>query len=91
MKATTVTEAATADKVEKPYFVNVGLFAKPENAAGAHTKLLAAQLPSVTKKLKTSKGLLTRVRVGPFNSQSQAQTAVEKIKALQLDAIIVQP
>lgn len=90
-KATKVTKDAKADKLEKPYFINVGLFAKPENAAGAHTKLLAAQLPSVTKELKTSKGLLTRVRVGPFKSQSQAQTAVEKIKALQLDAIIVQP
>jgi cell division protein FtsN len=31
------------------------------------------------------------VRVGPFSTQQEAQAAVEKIKALQLDAIIVQP
>jgi len=76
---------------EKPFFINVGLFAKPDNAANAHAKLIAADLPSVTKELKSSKGPLTRVRVGPFASQQEAQAAVEKIKALQLDAIIVQP
>jgi cell division septation protein DedD len=81
----------SSNATDKPYFINVGLFAKPENAANAHAKLLEAQLPSVTKALKSSKGPLTRVRVGPFASQSEAQAAAEKIKALQLDAMIVQP
>ena len=77
---------------DKPYYINVGVFAKPENAANAHAKLLEAQLPSVSKELKSSKvPSLTRVRVGPFDSQLEAQVAVEKIKALQLDAIMVQP
>lgn len=76
----------------KPYYVNVGLFAKPENAARAHAKLVQAQLPSVAKELKTAKASsLTRVRVGPFKTRQEAQAAVEKIKSLQLDAIIVQP
>jgi cell division protein FtsN len=76
----------------KPYYVNVGLFAKPENAAKAHAKLVQAQLPSVAKELKTTKASsLTRVRVGPFKTRQEAQAAVEKIKSLQLDAIIVQP
>ena len=82
--------AATADAADKPYFINVGLFAVPENAASAHAKLLEAQLPSVLKELKSTKGRQIRVRVGPFTSKSDAQAAVEKIKALQLDAIIVQ-
>ncbi len=87
--ATTTVSATGSDK---PYFINVGLFAKPENAANAHAKLLEAQLPSVAKELKSSKvPSLTRVRVGPFSTQQEAQVAVEKIKALQLDAIIVQP
>lgn len=75
----------------KPYFINVGLFAKPENSARAHAKLLEAQLPSVTRELKSAKGPVTRVRVGPFNNLQDAEAAVEKIQALQLDAIIVQP
>lgn len=87
-KASTV---ATADAaVTKPYFINVGLFAVPENAASAHAKLLEAQLPSVLKELKSTKGRQIRVRVGPFTSKTDAQAAVEKIKALQLDAVIVQ-
>lgn len=80
-----------AASTAKPYYVNVGLFAVPENASRAHDKLLAAQLPSVTKELKSAKGPLTRVRVGPFASQQEARTAADKIKALQLDAIVVQP
>lgn len=81
---------ATSDAAVKPYFINVGLFAVPENAASAHAKLLEAQLPSVLKELKSTKGRQIRVRVGPFTSRSDAQAAVEKIKALQLDAVIVQ-
>lgn len=96
---TTTTEApkrkassmATADAAVKPYFINVGLFAVPENAASAHTKLLEAQLPSVLKELKSTKGRQIRVRVGPYHSKTDAQAAVEKIKALQLDAVVVQP
>lgn len=87
--AAKATPAATS--TEHPYFINVGLFAVPENAARAHEKLRNAQLPSVTKELKSAKGPLTRVRVGPFASQQEAQAAALKIKALQLDAIIVQP
>ncbi len=91
-KASATTAKASAASSDKPYFINVGLFAKPENAANAHAKLLEAQLPSVAKELKSSKmPSLTRVRVGPFSTQQEAQAAVEKIKALQLDAIIVQP
>jgi len=89
--AAAVTATKTADASDKPYFINVGLFAIPENAASAHAKLLEAQLPSVLKELKSTKGRQIRVRVGPYRSKTDAQAAVEKIKALQLDAIIVQP
>lgn len=85
------TATATADVTDKPYFINVGLFAIPENAASAHAKLLEAQLPSVLKELKSTKGRQIRVRVGPYRSKADAQAAAEKIKALQLDAVIVQP
>jgi hypothetical protein len=89
--AAAVTAPKTADASDKPYFINVGLFAVPENAANAHAKLLEAQLPSVLKELKSTKGRQIRVRVGPYRSKADAQAAVETIKALQLDAVIVQP
>ena len=81
--------SAPDDAAAKAFFINVGLFGVPENAARAHAKLLEAQLPSVMKELK-SKTRQIRVRVGPFATQAAAEAAVEKIKALQLDAAIVQ-
>jgi cell division protein FtsN len=78
-------------KDSKPYFVNVGLFSVAANAERAHAKLLAAQLTSQLSELKSAKGPQVRVRVGPFASKADAQAAVAKIKALQLDAIVVQP
>ena len=82
---------APSNAADKPYFINVGLFAVAENAERAHAKLLEAQLPSTLKELSSTKGQQIRVRVGPFASKSDAQEAVKKIKALQLDAMIVQP
>ena len=73
----------------RSFFINVGLFGVPENAAKAHAKLLEAGLPSVMKELK-SKTRQIRVRVGPYSSQAQVDAAVQKIKALQLDASIIQ-
>lgn len=73
----------------KSFFINVGLFGVPENAAKAHAKLLEAGLPSVMKELK-AKTRQIRVRVGPYATQAQADAAAEKIKALQLDASIIQ-
>ena len=78
----------SAKEITKSFYINVGLFGVPENAAKAHAKLLEAGLPSVMKELK-SKTRQIRVRVGPFSSQAQVDAAVQKIKALQLDASIV--
>jgi cell division septation protein DedD len=91
IKPVTAEKPAKPVKNTKPYFVNVGLFAVAENAERAHAKLLAAQLPSTLKELVSSKGQQIRVRVGPFVTRQDAQDAARKIKALQLDAMIVQP
>ena len=90
-KPVTLEKPAKPGKNPKPYFVNVGLFAVAANAERAHAKLLAAQLTSQLSELKSTKGPQIRVRVGPFASKADAQAAVGKIRALQLDAIIVQP
>jgi cell division septation protein DedD len=82
---------APTSAADKPYFINVGLFAVAANAERAHARLLEAQLPSTLNELSSNKGPQIRVRVGPFASKSDAQEAVKKIKALQLDAMIVQP
>jgi cell division septation protein DedD len=71
------------------YLINVGLFAQDDNARRAHARLEEAGLPAMSDTLQTRNGERTRVRVGPFATQAQADAAAEQVRALQLDAIVV--
>jgi len=84
-KASTTVPVAT-----QHFYINVGLFDKDTNARKAHAKLLAAGLAAFTQELNTRKGKRIQVRVGPFDTQSEADAAVEKIHALKLDAVVFQ-
>jgi cell division septation protein DedD len=76
----------------KGYLINVGLFAVPSNGSNAHEKLKAAGMPVVSDFIESKKkGTLTRVRVGPFDNRAQADAAARQIRALKLDAVVVQP
>ncbi len=77
-----------ADK-EHPIYINVGLFAKEENAQQVRDKLISAGLPIDRHEMKSAKGL-HRVRVGPYSSMEEAKAAAEKVRSLKLDASIVQ-
>jgi len=79
---------ARAPAATHHFAINVGLFAKDANAQKVHTQLLAAGQPVYTQVLQTSKGKLTRVRVGPFKSQREADAAAGQIHALKLDAVV---
>ena len=68
------------------YGVNVGLFAKETNAKNAQAKLEAAKLPTRVDTLQMQRGPRTRIRVGPFTTEAQAEEAAVKIRALGLDA-----
>lgn len=68
------------------YGINVGLFANENNARNAFIKLSDAGLPAYSEQMRGKKGPLTRVRVGPFDSDAQAQKTAERIRALGLDA-----
>ncbi len=71
----------------KRYGVNVGLFANPENAQSAQSKLDGAGLPVLRDTLNMPRGPRFRVRVGPFAAQAEADAAVTRIRALGLDAL----
>lgn len=88
VKVASVPEALAAPKAAPHFAINVGLFAKDANARKVRSQLQAAKLPVYTQELHTSKGKLTRVRVGPFKSQAKADAAAEKIHALKLDAVV---
>ena len=84
-------KAAKEVAADKPYAINVGLFANGANALNAYTKLVDAGLAASMQEVKTANGQRTRVRVGPFSNRAEAEAAVKKILALQLEAVLVQP
>lgn len=68
------------------YVVNVGMFAQENNARNALTQLTDADLPASTQSVKTGQGTRTRVRVGPFDTQAEAERAADKVRTLGLEA-----
>lgn len=72
------------------YGVNVGLFANAVNAKNALNKLEAAGLPTKIDALNMKRGPRTRIQVGPFTTQTQADEAAGKIRALGLEAVTYQ-
>ena len=94
-KATAAAATATAAKAASSapesatYLINVGLFADPNNARNAFTKLQDAGVPALSQEVNSSKGTRTRVRVGPFETQAEADRVAERIRALPLDAVVI--
>lgn len=84
------TAKAAPTTPEALYYINVGLFSKPRNAARVHAQLLEAGLPSVMKELKSAKDRQIRVRVGPFATEERAEAAAKKIQSMQFDAGVIQ-
>ena len=55
--------------------VNVGLFADAANARRVQERLAVAKLPLVVDPVESSRGTLSRIRVGPFADKAQAEKA----------------
>ena len=70
------------------FLINVGLFADENNARNAKTKLVDAGLSAFTEEAIYPRGKRTRVRVGPFETLTEADAAAEKIRNLGLEAAV---
>jgi cell division septation protein DedD len=81
---------SAAPLVRYRFYINVGLFAKEANAQNALNKLERAGLSTLSSTVSTPRGERTRVRAGPFNSEREANAAAEKIRVLNLDAVVMQ-
>jgi cell division septation protein DedD len=81
-------EPAKAASHDSHVIINVGLFADENNARNAYVKLSDAGLNVLSNEITTKNGKRTRVRVGPFATQAEAERAAERIRALQLEAVI---
>ena len=71
--------------------VAVGMFSVMANAERVIAKLKGAGLPVVSDTVASSRGDLTRIRVGPFQRREQALAAAAKVRALGLDAKVFAP
>ncbi len=81
--ATDKPAAASEDKAER-YVVQIGAFTDAAKIRELRRKLERAGLKTYTQSVKTSDGMRTRVRLGPFTSEAQARAALEKAKGLNL-------
>lgn len=73
------------------YGVAVGMFAVKANAERVVAKLTGVGLPVVSDSVASSRGELTRIRVGPFQRREQAREAAAKVRALGLEAKVLAP
>lgn len=84
--------AAAAPKTsatEGRFVVQVGAFADDSSVRSVRAKLERAGLKTYAQTVDTPEGKRTRVRLGPFNTQADADKAAAKAKALGLPTRIL--
>ena len=81
---------SASGEMVKGFYLNIGLFAVVSNGTNAFRALEQAEMPVFTDIVKSKRGPLTRVRVGPYLTKAQADAAAEKIKGMKLDAVVFQ-
>ncbi len=73
--------AKTADKsIQRGWIVRVGTFSKPENTARIMSSLEALGFKPSSERVKSSRGVLTRVWVGPYEQRVEAGRARSRIQ-----------
>lgn len=69
--------------------VQIGAFAEEAKADDARLKLEKAGLKTYTQVVETKEGKRIRVRAGPFATKAEAEKATDRIKTLELPAVIL--
>ena len=80
---------AKAAAPEGRLVVQIGAFAEAAKADEARLKLEKAGLKTYTQVIETKEGKRIRVRSGPFATKAEAEKASDKIKSLDLPAVIL--
>ena len=68
------------------FVAQVGAFASAEKVKEITDQLTTAKLAHYVETVATSKGPVTRIRLGPYDSKEAAEKARERAKALGLNA-----
>jgi DedD protein len=69
--------------------VQVGAFAEQARAQEVRNRLERAGLKTYTQVAQTAEGPRIRVRLGPFDSRTEAEQAADKVRQLGLPASIL--
>lgn len=81
--------SAPAVRLRHVWVIQVGAFAQEANAQKALAQVQALGLEAGAESFDSPKGKLTRVRVGPYTRQSEAEQASLRIKALDLPVLVI--
>jgi len=88
-KVTEDKKAAEAPAANSPVYVQIGVFSDPANIKQLQQKLSTISLKSYTEKVDTPKGEKIRLRAGPFPSRQDADAALNKIRTIGLNGMVV--
>ncbi len=83
------TPTATPDIAKKGFAVQLGVFADADNAKQTIAKMQESRLPVYSDNVPIKNGSATRVRIGPFPTREQADSALVQIKLAGSDGKIV--
>lgn len=78
-----------APRVRYVWVIQVGAYAQPENAQNALAQVQSLGLDAGAETFESAKGPLTRVRVGPYTRQAEAEQAALRIKTLNLPVLVI--
>ncbi|PTU64944.1 SPOR domain-containing protein [Chromobacterium sp. Panama] len=78
-----------AAKGESKSVIQLAALSDPDKADALKSKLSSIGVSAHFSKVQTSKGEVTRVRVGPFNSRAEAQATLQKLAKAGVNGIIV--
>ena len=83
-------ESGAAKVIAPPdaFVVQLGAFSDPAKARQQQQGLIPKDIKAYTETLKTDKGEITRVRVGPFRTREEAEDTREKLKKLGFDSVV---
>lgn len=81
--------AVEKSKPATSYVVQVVALSDADKAKALEQRISAAGIKAYTEVVKTEKGDVTRVRVGPFPSRGAAEGTLAKLKGMSLDGKIV--
>ena len=72
-----------------PFVVQVVALTDAEKAKQMQQQISSAGIKAYTEIVKTAKGNVTRVRVGPFATRNAAEKAQQQLKAIGLDGKVI--